>query len=423
MSARCHVRLHRHTLGVSSFTPALNLRVPIPSAAAEPISDVSLPTRIDPTCVLGTLPSFSIGIAVLGFIVFVHEAGHFLAARVQGIKVDNFSLGFGSPLVEWKSKDGITFSLRALPLGGYVAFPEKTKVNEETGEEEESDDPDLLQNRPLLDRAIVISAGVIANIILAWTSLFISVGTVGVPKYDFKPGVTLQTLVDSNGPGANAGLRGGDVILKVDGEEVQSTLGSAGAVADLIRTSNGRELSFTVSRNDGTTVIKVRPSCAANGNCAMGVQLVPNVSVARERPPTFPLLIRTTNDEMARLTSQTLSGLLSIVTNFKQTASQLSGPIGVVSIGADIARNDASALLTFVAIISINLAILNSVPIPALDGGQMVFLLIEGLRGAPVPLKLQNALNTTAFLMFFGLSGVLLIQDVTRGLLLVTKSF
>lgn len=365
---------------------------------------------------LSSVASTSAGIFVLGFIIFVHETGHFLAARLQNIKVDNFSIGFGPTLFEFKPKESDTvFTIRALPLGGYVAFPEHVTYDEETKTEIVNEDPDLLQNRPLLDRAIVISAGVVANIILAWASIFVSVSTVGVPQYNFSPGVIIADLVDQSGPGAKAGLHSGDIILKVDGEPVKSSLDNAGIVADKIRTSKGAPIDFHLLRDGREFDLKVRPKCCTpEGGSAMGVQLVPNVSIARVRPPTALSTITTTNAEVKRLSDQTIKGLTSLFSNFQQSARNLSGPIGVVSIGADLARNDAASLLTFCAVISINLALINSLPLPALDGGQMVFLIIEGLRGSPVSLQLQNTVNRTALLLFLAFSGVLFFGDITK---------
>lgn len=389
------------------------------SAVVAP-SHVRLPPAvrtITPSASLvGSLASGSAGVVLLGFIIFVHETGHFLAARLQNIKVENFSIGFGPTLVEYSPQNSDTlFTLRALPLGGYVSFPEHVTYDEETEEETVNDDPDLLQNRPLLDRAIVISAGVVANIVLAWAALFTSVSSVGVPMYNFSPGVIIADLVDSSGAGAKAGAKPGDIILKVDGETVPQVLDSAGIVANKIRTSQGNPIVFQIDRSGQILDLKVRPKCCSpEGDSVMGVQLVPNAEVSRVRPSSPLQVIRTTNQEFSRLSYQTWKGLVAIVSNFKQSSKNLAGPIGVVSMGADLARNDTAALFTFCAVISINLALINSLPLPALDGGQMVFLIIEGLRGAPLSLRFQDAVNRTALLLFLAFSGVLFFGDLEK---------
>ncbi len=362
---------------------------------------------------LSSLASTGVGILVLGFIVFVHETGHFLAARWQNIRVENFSIGFGPTLAEWTSPDGILFSLRALPLGGYVSFPERTTIDEETEEEIVDDSPDLLQNRPIYQRAIVISAGVIANVLLAWASIFTSVSTVGIPKYDFSPGVLISDVKE--GAGQQAGLRKGDIILKVDDETIPSSLDNAGQVAEKIRTSKGEVMNFLLLRDDHPMLFQVKAKCCSpDGGSALGVSLVPNVNIMRARPPSVLASMKATNDEVVRLTVQTVAGLKALVSNFSATSKQLSGPVGVISLGADLARNDAASLLTFCAVISLNLAVINILPIPALDGGQLTFLLVEWLRGSPLSLKLQNTVNTTALLLFIALSGVLFLGDLEK---------
>lgn len=207
----------------------------------------------------------------------------------------------------------------------------------------------------------------------------------------------------------------GDVFLAVDGEEVPRTLESASIVAERIRNSRGRPIDFRVLRDESQFDLSIRPKCCTpDGSAAMGVQLIPNASITRIRPTTVLKSIRTANREFTRLSSQTWAGLVSIVSNFQKSSQQLSGPIGVVSMGADLARNDTAALLTFCAVISINLALINSLPLPALDGGQMTFLLIEALRGAPVSQRVQEAINRTALLLFLAFSGVLFFGDLEK---------
>ena len=380
----------------------------------------SIHSRITPSAnllaSLSSIASTSAGVFLLGFIICVHESGHFLAARLQGIRVKNFSIGFGPKLFNFSPKDSETeFTLRLLPLGGYVAFPEHCTIDEKTGEEIIDDDKDLLQNRPILDRALVISAGVIANIILAWASIFVSVSSVGLPTYNFNPGVTIANVVDTNGAAATAGIRNGDVILKIDGNDIKKSLDNASIVAEKIRTSGGRTMDFLIARNGNEFNLRIRPKCCTpDGNAAMGIQLVPNAVVTRKKPSSIQSSIITTNKEFGRLSKQTWIGLTSIVSNFKNSSQQLSGPIGVVSMGADLARNDSAALLTFCAVISINLALINSLPLPALDGGQMTFLIIEALRGSPISLRIQDSINRTALFLFLAFSGVLVFGDLEK---------
>lgn len=365
---------------------------------------------------LTSLASTGAGVFLLGFIVFIHEGGHFLAARLQQIRVRTFSIGFGPTILRLTPKWSETeFTIRLLPLGGFVSFPEHVTVDKESGEEVVNNDPNLLQNRPVLDRAIVISAGVIANIVLAWTAIFSSVCTIGVPVFTVHPGALIANVFDEQGPAALAGLQRQDVIVAVDGRAVEGSLDSASVVAEEIRTSRGNTLRLRVSRSGEEMEVSVRPKCCLpDGSSSVGVQLVPNATVVRRKPPSVVKGVSMANSEFSRLFGQTLKGLSKLVFNFRASSQNLSGPLGVVSMGADLARNDTAALLTFCAVISINLAVINALPLPALDGGQMTFLLIEALRGAPVSTKVQDAVNRTALILLLALSGVLLFGDLER---------
>uniref|UniRef100_A0A7S2ZL78 PDZ domain-containing protein n=1 Tax=Rhodosorus marinus TaxID=101924 RepID=A0A7S2ZL78_9RHOD len=356
------------------------------------------------------------GLAVLALTILVHEAGHYLAARSRGIEVDNFSVGFGPALWSFTPKGSETkFTLRAIPLGGFVSFPPKTREDPETGEMVESDNPNLLQNRPVSDRVLVVSAGVIANIVLAWTSLFVSVSAFGVPTLEYRSGVVVTQVLGPESYGAKSGILPGDVILSMDGKAVQGGPGSAGDVASTIRTSEGRTIVMEMQRGQEVVNLDVKPKCCSpNGESLLGVQLQPRADMLRLKTTDLDNTLRTTTGEFMRLTNRTTTGLKDILTNFGDNAKNVSGPIGVVSMGADLARNDQASLLAFCAAISMNLAIINSLPLPALDGGQMVFLLAEAVRGSPVSTRWQEAVNRTALLMFLTFSGFLLLGDIAK---------
>jgi len=160
-------------------------------------------------------------ITVLGFLIFFHEMGHFLAAILQGIYVDGFSIGFGPSIIQRKFRD-VTYSFRAFPLGGFVSFPDEelNKIDPK--------DPNLLKNRPIFQRVIVISAGVFANLILAYTILIINVSSIGIP-YDPEPGI-LVLATQPEKAASIAGLQPGDKILEIEtktlgtGDQAVSTL-------------------------------------------------------------------------------------------------------------------------------------------------------------------------------------------------------
>lgn len=278
----------------------------------------------------------------------------------------------------------------------------------------DKDDKDLLQNRPILDRAIVVSAGVIANVMLAYACIFTSVSSIGVAEFNYQPGVVISSIVDGEGAGAIGGIMKGDVVMDVDGVAIGEGATSAGQVAKAIRGSGGKVLSFKVLREGEMKILGVKPKVLTGGDGVIGVQLEPNAIARRVRPENVAKAIGFANKEFGAQVRLTTTGIQSIFMNFKSQAGHLAGPVGVVSIGANLVRNDTAALLEFAAVISLNLAVINALPIPALDGGQMAFLVIEAVKGSPLSIRFQNAVNQTALLLFIAFSGVLLFADLEK---------
>jgi len=349
-------------------------------------------------------------ITVLGFLIFFHEMGHFLAAILQGIYVDGFSIGFGPAIIQKKYKD-ITYSFRAFPLGGFVSFPDEELNNIDPK------DPNLLKNRPIFQRAIVISAGVFANLILAYTILIVNVTTIGIP-FDPEPGIlVLATQPDK--PASISGLQPGDQILKIK----TSTLGvgdqAVSTFVKEIQKSSNETLLLQIKRNgvfkDLTLVPKI-----VDGKGAIGAQLQPNIKKETKKTKNFYELFKYTNNQFSSLLVKTIQGYKGLITNFSSTAQQLSGPVKIVEIGAQLSQQGGTGILLFAALISINLAVLNSLPLPLLDGGQLVFTLIEGFRGKPVPVKVQMVVTQSSFFLLVGLSVMLIIRDTSQ-LLIVQR--
>jgi len=346
-----------------------------------------------------------LSIAVLGLLIFFHEAGHFLAAILQKIKVSGFSIGFGPALFQKEIK-GITYSIRSLPLGGYVSFPDEEQDNLDT-----SNDPDLLKNRPIYQRAIVISAGVIANLLLAWIVLIGQATFAGIPNQP-EPGVIIMGIQPEE-PAFNSGLVAGDRIMSVNGEKIG--IGKEGIMnlVNIIQTSSGQELLFERINNDGSKIISITPA-DNEGNGRIGAQLQPNLPNELSKTNDIGEIFNSSNSQFYELLSRTVIGYKSLVTNFSSTAQQLSGPVKIVEIGAQLSKQGGSGLVLFSALVSINLAVLNSLPLPLLDGGQLVLLILESIRGRPVPQKIQFAFMQSGFVLLVGLSIVLIIRDTTQ---------
>ena len=349
-------------------------------------------------------------ITVLGFLIFFHEMGHFLAAILQGIYVDGFSIGFGPSLIQKKYK-GITYSFRAFPLGGFVSFPDQEINNIDP------EDPNLLKNRPIIQRVIVISAGVFANLILAYLILVINVTSIGIP-YEPDPGI-LVLATQPEKAAFKAGLEPGDKILKIDG----NVLGAGDqAVATLVRkiqSSSEKSISIEIERKNSNQSLILIPQ-NIDGKGTIGAQLQPNIKKETKKTKNINEVFNFSNKEFSSLLIKTIQGYKGLITNFSSTAQQLSGPVKIVEIGAQLSEQGGTGILLFAALISINLAVLNSLPLPLLDGGQLVFTLIEGLRGKPVPVKIQSAVTQSSFFLLVGLSVLLIIRDTSQ-LLIVQR--
>lgn len=353
-------------------------------------------------------------VAVLAVIITVHECGHFFAARTQGIHVSQFSVGFGPNLFTYRGPE-VEYSLKAVPLGGFVAFPDD---DEDCPYPE--DDPDLLRNRPVRDRAIVVSAGIIANVIFAFGILYNQVTTVGFNEQKFEPGVVVRAF--TNGSVAReAGIEAGDIILSIDGEKLPAARKSVSKVVSMVKDSPNELMKFEIMHlgADGAPEVKtvqLRPN-GVGGEGKVGVKLESNSSINRHvaQNPFEAALLST--KEFARLSSMVWNSLTGLFTNFGESKSQVSGPIAIVATGAEVMRNDISGLYQFAAVININLAIVNVLPLPALDGGFLLLIAVEALRGGKkLPVEVEQSI-TGAGVLFLFISGASLILRDTINLL------
>ena len=348
-------------------------------------------------------------IAVLLLLIAVHELGHFAAARFQGIRVSRFSIGFGPAILKFQGK--VTeYVVCALPLGGYVAFPD-----DDSESTIPPDDPDLLRNRPILDRAIVISAGVIANLIFAYFLLVGQAMTIGFQDVNFQPGVLVPQIVeDSNSAATQAGIEAGDIILQVGDRTLGKSPEALETLREVIQNSPEQPLAITVQRAEEQLDLTVTPQVGEEGKGKIGVMLAPNGEVVRRTTTNVIEAISAGAKEYQRTSLLIVQGFWQLISNFQETAEQVAGPVAIVSVGAELARNDLSNLFQFGALISINLAIINILPLPALDGGQLVFLALEGVIGKPLPSKVQDSIMQTGMVLLLGLSVFLIVRDTVN---------
>ena len=349
-------------------------------------------------------------IVLILVVVFIHEYGHYYFAKKYGVKVTDFSIGFGKELFGWNDKLGTRWKICWIPLGGYVKFFGDRNVFSQSDQEEiikkysEEERKKLFILKPLYQRSLIVAAGPIANFILAVVIFLFIYMFVGK---DFTPAVINEVQKDS--PAEVAGLMKNDVILEIDGTEVKSILD----VSKLITMSTSDFIDFKVSRYDQDVLLKVKPNIVETednlGNKInkrmIGIMLGPyNNKINHVKLGPAKALYYSLN-EVYFVTISSLKYLGSILTG-SGDSSQLGGPIRIAKITGQVAEFGIVPFLSIMAYISISLGLINLFPIPLLDGGHLMFYGFEKILGRPLSQKTQEGFFRIGmffliFLMFF----------------------
>lgn len=343
---------------------------------------------------------------MLTAIIVVHESGHFLAAYLQGIHVSKFAIGFG-PVLAKVNSNNVEYSIRAIPLGGFVAFPDNDPDSDIP-----ADDVNLLKNRPIFDRVLVVSAGVIANFVFAYVIILAQVLSVGLPIQEAFPGV-LVPEVRAFSAASRDGLLPGDVIMAVNGIQLpKKRPNPVYEVVNVIKKSPKRNVLLKVARGDEDFEIGVTPDENSEGLGQIGVQLSPNVKLSMARPNNLLEAVNYSGREFWGLSSEVIDGLKQIFVNFGASADKFSGPIAIIAVGAEVAKSNIDGLYQFAALLNINLAVLNILPLPALDGGTLALILIEAARGGrKLPLELEQQIMSSGITLVLIIGVFLIIRD------------
>ncbi|MBI2097467.1 MAG: site-2 protease family protein [Candidatus Vogelbacteria bacterium] len=345
---------------------------------------------------------------VLGGLILSHEFGHFLAAKRAGVRVDEFGLGFPPRLFGWKRGE-TTYSLNLIPFGGFV------KIYGEDPEENNKVDPvdanRLMTAKSKWSQASILAAGVIFNLLLAWLLLSAALATTGLPTsaaaapsgYQVRdPQLTVVSIAPGS-PAERAGLQPGDIIISLRSGFDYLTPTTAETVSDFTGPRENQEIILGFKRlvPKVKTVVEEVAVTPVNGlvpeRAAVGLGLE---TVGQLRLPV-PRAALAGGEMLAKLTWLTARGLYNFFTGLirgeSQLLNQVAGPIGLATLVGTARALGLGYLLLFTAVISINLAILNLLPLPALDGGRLFFLLIESLKGSPIKPAVTRALNLGGF--------------------------
>jgi len=363
-------------------------------------------------------------LVVLAVLIFVHELGHFIVAKKSGIRVDEFAIGFPPKVFSWV-KGETKYVLNLIPFGGYVKiFGENPDDESMTG----ADSARSFVNAKKWKQVCVLVSGVLFNIIFAWlliSASFMCGSMVPVgeeasnySKY-IKDTQVVLTKVMADSPAEKAGLIQGDRLLQINsGGKVYGSMNGAGLNTTLVREAiekclNG-SIEITYKRNDQVyTVLAIASSSGADNKKMIGIYME-NVGTVKLNP--FLALW-----EGGKLTLTTfkqvaigLGTFLLQVVKGNGDFSQVSGPVGIVSLVGDAANFGFVYFLGFVAFISLNLAVINLIPFPALDGGRVLFVIIEAVTRRPIKPKIANAFNAAGFFLLITLMLVITYRDIMK---------
>ena len=244
-----------------------------------------------------------------------------MAARLQNIHVNRFSIGFG-PII-WKYQGPQTeYALRGFPLGGFVGFPD-----DDPDSTIPKNDPDLLRNRPILDRAIVLSAGVIANLIFAYFLLVTQVGIVGVADFNYAPGIKVpEVATNVSSAAAEAGIKANDIILSVGNEQLGANKEAISTLVTTIQNNPNTTLRMKIQRDGKNLFLEVTPELGDDGKGRIGVQLISNGEVVINRPNNIFEALSVGAEEFQKIVFLTLQGFWQLITNFGQTCLLYTSP-------------------------------------------------------------------------------------------------
>jgi len=347
---------------------------------------------------------------LITIVVFIHEYGHYYFAKKYGVGITDFSIGFGREIFGWNDKSGTRWKICWIPLGGYVKFFGDRNVFSESEQQEvinkynEEDRKKLFILKPLYQRSIIVAAGPLANFVLA-ILIFLIINMIS--GKDMTPAVIDEVVKDS--PAFVAGMKKNDKIIFIDDKKVDSIL----QVSTFINTSTSEIINFVILRNDQEIFLSVKPNLVDGedslGNSVkkrmIGIKLSPLNNEFNRQPLGLSKATYYSFKEVWFVTVTSLNYLGKMFTGSADT-SQLGGPIRIAKITGQISEHGLIPFFSIMAYISISLGLINLFPIPMLDGGHLMFYLIEKILGRPLSQKTQEGffrigLFLLVSLMFF----------------------
>jgi regulator of sigma E protease len=319
-------------------------------------------------------------VVVLGPLVFVHEFGHYIAARWRGVHVEVFSIGFGRAITGWTDRHGTAWKVAWLPLGGYVKLHGQERPQDVSPEERARWIPGkTFHEKSVLSRAIVVAAGPVANFLMAmvlFTGLYLAYGK------PLTTPVVGEVMPDS--AAAHAGLLVNDRIQTIDGQPIRTFED----IQAIIVPHPNETLSMTVLRNGQTVPLSVHTGAHDVDGQRVGLLGIRG-GRTEYQPVSVPAALWGGVSQTWTITADTISGLGQMLSGHRGT-EELGGPLRIAQLSGQVVEMGLASLLSWIALLSVNLGLLNLFPIPVLDGGHLVFYLFEAIRGRPLPPRAQE---------------------------------
>jgi len=357
------------------------------------------------------LPAF---LVVLSIIVFVHEMGHYLVARWNGVAIQTFSLGFGKEIWGRTDRHGTRWRLSMIPLGGYVRFvgdmnPASVPDDAVIANADPELRPRLFVNKSVWQRMQVVLAGPVANVILTFFVLYALL--LGYGRYTITP-VIGEVLPGS--VAAAAGLEGGDRVLSVDGFEVHGFED----FQRLVATSPERPVTIVVERSNSARTIVVVPEASSIEDRFGNVHRIGRIGVTRDVGAEDITLYRPGPVEAVGMTFEEMRFIVDRTAAFlgdffvgRGDVEQLGGPVRVARVSGEVATLGIVPLLNFMALLSLNIGLFNLLPIPMLDGGHLAYYVAEAVRGRPLSQRVQEIGFRFGLALIFTLMAFTLVND------------
>lgn len=349
-------------------------------------------------------------IIILGILVFVHELGHFALAKKIGAKVEEFGFGFPPRLLGVKKGETV-YSINAIPLGGFV------KIFGEDGENKQNHRS--FANKKIWQRFLILIAGVAMNFLLAAVLLCVAYG-IGLPQAvgdeeNFSNTKVQITFVAPGAPAEQAGLKAGDEIVSlVSGAGIVDKISKVGQVIKFAGDNQGEKTVISIKRGQDIMAINIMPrQNPPDGEGPLGIGLARVAVVAYPWHEAIGWGF-TVAGEMVWLVISALGALLWGFFQTGKMAADVYGPVGIFSLTGQATQMGFIYLLQLTAILSLNLAVINALPFPALDGGRILFLLVEKIKGSPVSQRAEKIIHSAGFAFLILLMAAVTLRDVVR---------